>query len=147
MLIRGGSVMIPWASSRAWQLCGACGNGGLAVCETCNEVVSVFFIKSFIDPIFEGAILVNGDFGDIGEEESKVLYYEIFIVKEGTPNTTDIVAACSHHLLGWMIVRATHGLAKEIKLTSSNHVANSWDVIKHPSHVFIVKMLFLDSKH
>ncbi len=70
-----------------------------------------------------------------------------FIVEEGTPDTTDIVAACSHHLLGWAIVRTVHGLAKEIKLTSSNHVANSWDVIKHPSHVFIVEMLFLDSKH
>ncbi len=146
MLVWRWSVVVPWASSRAWHLCGACGNGGLAVREACNEVVPVCFIKSFIDPVFEGAILVNGDFGNIGKEEAKIRYNEIFIVEEGTPDTTDIVAACSHHLLGWAIVRTAHGLAKEIKLTSSNHVANSWDVIKHPSHVFIVEMLFLDSK-
>ena len=46
-----------------------------------------------------------------------------------------------------MVRWSAHGLSKEIKLTSSNHVANARDVVKHPPHMFIVKMLFLDPEH
>ena len=147
MLMWGGDVMVPWTSSRTWQLSGACGDGGLAICETCNEVVPVCFVECFVDPVFQGTILVNGDFRDICEKETKILYNIILVMEEGSPDTTDVVTACSHHLLGWTVGWSTHGLPKEIKLTSSNHVANTGDVIKHPPHVFIVKMLFLDPEH
>ena len=147
MLIWGGSVVVARASSWAWHFCRACRNGGLAVREACDEVVPVCFIKSFIEPILEGAILIDGDFGNIGKEEAEVLHDEILIVEEGTPHTTNVVAACGHHLLCWAIVRPAHGLAKEVKLTSSNHVANSWDVIEHPPHVLAMKVLFFDAEH
>ena len=146
-MIWGGSIVVSWASSRAWQFGRACRNGGLAVREACDEVVPICFIKSFIDPIFERAILVNGDFRDIREKETKILDDIILVMKEGPPDTTDVVTARCHHLLGWTIGWTTHGFPQEIKLTSSNHVANAGNVVKHPPHVFIVKMLFLDPKH
>ena len=66
----GGGIMIPRASSWAWKFGGARGNGGLLVGEACNEVVPIFFVAGFVDPVLEGAILsmVNsGTFAKIDE--------------------------------------------------------------------------------
>ena len=65
--------MVPWALSRTRQLSRACGDGGLAINETCNEVVPIPFVEGFVDPVLEGTILVNGDFRDIRERETKIL--------------------------------------------------------------------------
>ena len=106
--------------------------------EACNEVVPIFFVVGFIDPVLEGAIFVDGDFREVRKKETKVFHNEIVVVKEGTANTTGIVAARSHHLLGWAIVRTAHCFPKKIKLTSGNHIANARNVIKHPLHMLIM---------
>ena len=114
--------MVPWASSWSWQFCGACGNGGLSVSEACGEVVPVFFVKGFVNPVLEGAIIINGDFRDVREKKTKIFDNVILVVKEGAANTMNIVAARSHHLLGWTVVWPTHCFPKKIKLVSSNHL-------------------------
>ena len=91
--------------------------------------------------------MVDGDFRDICEKEAEIFDDIILVMKEGPPDTADVVAARCHHLLGRTIGWTTHGFPQEIKLTSSNHVANAGNVVKHPPHVFIVKMLFLDPEH
>ena len=139
--------MIPWALSSSWQFCGACGNGGLLVSEACDEVVPVFFVKGFVNPVLEGAMIINGDFRDVREKKTKIFDDVILVVKEGAADTMNIVAACSHHLLGWMVVWPTHCFPKKIKLASSNHVANAGDVVEHSPHVLIVKVLVLNSEH
>ena len=130
--------MVPWTSSRARQLSRACGDGGLAINETCNEVVPISFVEGFVDPVLEGTILVDGDFRNIREEEAEVLDNIILVMKEGPSDKSYIVAACSEHLLRWTIRWSLHGLSKEIKLASSNHIANARNVIKHSPHMFIV---------
>ena len=139
--------MIPRALSWAWKFGGACRNGGLSVGEACNEVVPILFVAGFVDPVLEGAIFVDGDFRDVRKKETKVFHNEIFVVKEGTADTTNIVAARSHQLLGWTIVRAAHCFPKKIKLTSGNHIANARNVIKHPPHMLIMQVFFLHSEH
>jgi hypothetical protein len=110
----------------------------LSVGQAIDEIVPIFFVACFIDPVFERSIVVNGHFRDIRKKEAKVLHNKIFVVKEGTPDTTNIVAARSHHLLGWTIVRAAHCLPKKIKLTSGNHITDAGNVIEHSPHMFIV---------
>jgi hypothetical protein len=129
LLVQRGGIVIPWASSWSLQFCGACGNGGLSVSEACNEVVPVFFIKGFVNPVLEGAIIINGDFRDVREKKTKSFDDVILVVKEGVAYTTNIVAARSHLLLGWTVVWPTHCSPKKIKLASSNHVANARDVV------------------
>ncbi len=91
--------------------------------------------------------MINGDFRDIREEKGKILDNVILVVEEGPPNATDIVAACSQHLLGWPVGWSTYGFPKEVELSSSNHVAHAGDVVEHPSHMLVMKMLFLHTEH
>jgi hypothetical protein len=110
----------------------------LAVGQAIEEIVPIFFVKGFIDPVFERSIVINSHFRDIRKKEAKILHDKVFVLKEGTSNTANIVTARSHHLLGRAIVRATHCFPKEIKLASGNHVTDAGNVIKHPPHMFIV---------
>ena len=139
--------MIPWTSLQPWQFCGPSGNGSLTICEACKEVVPVFFVEGFIDPVLEGAIFINGVFRDIREKETKIIDNVVLLVEIGAPDLTNVVAARSHHLLGWLVGWSTHGLPKKIKLASSNHVANAGDVVEHSPHMLIVKVLVLNSEH
>jgi hypothetical protein len=117
------------------------------ICEACKKVVPVLFVEGFVDPVFQGAVLINGNFRDIREEKAKILDNVILVVEERPPYTTDIVAACSQHLLGWPVRWSTYGFSKEVELTSSNHVANSGDVVEHPSHMLVMKVLFFYTEH
>ena len=91
--------------------------------------------------------MINGNFGDVCEEKTKILDNVILVVEEGPPDATNIVAARSYHLLGWPVGWSTHGLSKEVELTSSNHVTDAGDVVEHPSHMLVMKMLFLHTEH
>jgi hypothetical protein len=91
--------------------------------------------------------LINGNFRDVREEKTKILDNVVLVVEEGPPNATTIVAACSYHLLGWPVGWSTHGLSKEVELTSSNHVTDAGDVVKHPSHMLVMKVLLLRTEH
>ena len=91
--------------------------------------------------------MINGNFRDIREEKTKILDNVILVVEEGPPDARKIVAARSYHLLGWPVGWSTHGLSKEVMLTSSNHVTDAGDVVEHPSHMLVVKVLFLHMEH
>jgi hypothetical protein len=110
----------------------------LTICKAFKEGVPVFFVEGFVNPVLEGAVFIDGDFRDIHKKETKILDNEIFVVQEGSAYSANIVGTRSHHLLGWSIRWATHGLPKEIKLAGSNHVADAGDVVEHPSHVLVV---------
>jgi hypothetical protein len=91
--------------------------------------------------------LINGNFRDVREEKTKILDNVVLVVEEGPPNAMTIVAARSYHLLGWPVGWSTHGLSKEVELTSSNHVTDAGDVVKHPSHMLVMKVLLLRTEH
>ena len=91
--------------------------------------------------------MINGNFRDFREEKTKILDNVVLVVEEGPPNATNIVAARSYHLLGWPVGWSTHGLSKEVELTSSNHVTDAGDVVKHPSHMLVMKVLLLRTEH
>ncbi len=100
-----------------------------------------------MDPIFEGAIVVDSNYRDISKEKANNLDDIILVVKEGATNSANIITACSQHLLGKAVVWPAYCFSKKVKLTGSNHVTHARYVIKHSPHVCIVYSLFLYSKH
>jgi hypothetical protein len=58
-----------------------------------------------LDPILEGAVVVDSNFRDISEEKAKILDDIILVVKEGATDSANIIiTACSQHLLGRAVV-------------------------------------------
>ncbi len=101
----------------------------------------------FLDPILEGAVVVDSDFRDVSEEKAKILDNMILVVKKGVTNLANILTACSQHLLGRAVVWPAYCFSNKVKLMGSNHVTHARYVIKHSPHVCIVYSLFLYSKH
>ena len=110
----------------------------MAVGQAIEEIVPIFFVKAFIDPVLERSIVINSHSRDIRKKEAQILHDKVFVVEKGTSDSTNIIATRSHHLLGRAIMRATHCFPKKIKLTSGNHVTDARNVIKHPPPMFIV---------
>ncbi len=100
-----------------------------------------------MDPILEGAVVVDSNFRDVSEEKVKILDDIILVVKEGATDLANIITACSQHLLGRAVVWPAYCFSKKVELTVSNHVTHARYVIKHSPHVCIVYSLFLYSKH
>ncbi len=117
----------------------------MSVSEAVDKLRSVLFMEGFLNPALEGDKIVNCDFGNIGEEEAKVLDDVVLGVEEWTSHWADIVAACRQHLLRRTIGGGTYDLSDEVHLSCGNHVANVRDVIEHPLNMFISDTFFLDS--
>jgi hypothetical protein len=117
----------------------------VSVSEAIDKLRPVLFVVGFSNPALEGAKIVNCDFGNVGEEEAKVLDDVVLGVEEQTSHWADIVAACHQHLLRRTIGEGTYDLSDEVHLSCGNHVANARDVIEHPSIMFISDAFFLDS--
>ena len=45
----------------------------MSVSEAVDKLRPVLFVEGFLNPALEGAKIVNCDFGNVGEEEAKVL--------------------------------------------------------------------------
>jgi hypothetical protein len=54
--------MVPGASSRSWPFVRMSRYFCLPVDETSHELVPVLLMGRFLNPILEGAVIVNGDF-------------------------------------------------------------------------------------
>jgi hypothetical protein len=53
-----------------------------------------------MDPILEGAIVINGDFRYVGKKKMEIFHNIVFVVEEWASYLSNIVTACSQHLLG-----------------------------------------------
>ena len=65
--------MVPWASSWPWPVVRTGGKRCVSVSEAVDRLRPVLFVEGFSDPALEGANIVTCDFGNVGEEEAKVL--------------------------------------------------------------------------
>ncbi len=54
-----------------WEWCGR-------VKETVDQLTSIYFVRSFVNPTVEGAVLINLDGGNVLEEKAKIFYHEVF---------------------------------------------------------------------
>ena len=65
-------------------------------------------------------------------------------MKIGTSTFAFVLAACCEHPMIWRIMWALYYLTKEAKLSGSNHVHNTQNVIEHSANLLIANVLFLD---
>ena len=118
----------------------------MSVSKAVGKLCPVFFLEGFLNPALEGAKIVDSDFGNVGEEETKVLDDVVLGVEIWTSHWADIVAACRQHLLHRAIGGGAYNLSKEVHLSRcDHHVADARDVIEHPSNMFIMDAFILDS--
>ncbi len=55
-----------------------------------------------------------------------------------------MLAAGGEHASGGGIIWSSDNLSEEAKLLCSYHILNAGDVIKHPAHLLIAYVIFLD---
>jgi hypothetical protein len=142
MLLTGGGIMVPWTPLWSRPFVRVGWNGGVSIREACDKLIPVLFVGCFFNPTFERAERVNCDLGDIHKQKLEVLHDKIFVVKEWSSNPSNLVATRCQHLLGWAVMRSSHYLSNEVKLSGGNHITYSGYVIEHPSDVFISDLLF-----
>ncbi len=71
--------------------------------------------RGLANPIFEGAVVTNGDFRYIGKKKTEIFHNIVFVVMEWASYLSNIVTSCSQHLLGRTVMLSLHGFPKKIK--------------------------------
>ena len=74
-----------------WQWCGG-------VKEAFDQLAPVFLVRSFVNPISQGAISVNLDCGYFPEKEAEILNHEVFSRCLWASHASFVVAACGDHV-------------------------------------------------
>ncbi len=110
----GGGIVIAGASSWSRPFIRVDRNGSMSIGQACNQLVPVLFVQCFPYPVLEGAVFVDGNFRYVSKEEAEVFDNEVFVVKEGTSNSANSVAACGQHLLCWPIRWSANNFPKEV---------------------------------
>jgi hypothetical protein len=100
-----------------------------------------------VNSIFEGAVVVDGDFRHIGKKKTEIFHNIVFVVEEWASYFSNIVTARSQHLLSGAVMWPAHHFPKKDKLLGGNHVANTRYVIEHLSDMFVVNPFRLYSHH
>ncbi len=88
-------------------------------------------VGGLADPIFEGAVVIDGDFRYTGKKKTEIFHNIVFVVEEWASYLSNIVTAHSWHLLGGAVMWSTHRFPKKVKLSGRDHVANMRYVIEH----------------
>jgi hypothetical protein len=104
-------------------------------------------IGGLTNPIFEGAVVVDGDFRYVGKKKMEIFHNIVFVMEEWATYSSNIVTACSQHLLGGSVMWFVHRFPKKVKLLGGDHVANTRYVIEHLSDMFVENPFCLYSDH
>ncbi len=64
-------------------------------------------------------------------------------MKVGAALIALVLAAGGEHVAGRAVDRPVDNFPKETKLPGSDHVLNTWYVVKHAAYLLILEMLFL----
>jgi hypothetical protein len=96
----------------------------MLVSKAVDKLCPVFFVEGFLNPALEGAKIVDGDFGNVGKEETEVLDDVVIGVKKRTSHWADIVTACRQHLLRRAIGGGAYNFCRRERChrTSFKHV-------------------------
>jgi hypothetical protein len=74
----------------------------------------------------------------------EVLHDDIFVVEIGMSAFALVLTASCEHPTSWRVMRTSYYITKEYKLSGSNHVDNTWNVIKHLTNLLIADVVFLN---
>jgi hypothetical protein len=123
-----------------WQWCGG-------VKEALDQLAPVFLVRSFVNPISQGAISVDLDCGYFPEKEAEVLNHEVFSRCLWASHASFVVAACGDHVARGAVRWSAYHFSDKVHLSRGDHVANARDGVEHLSHFVVVEPLFTDCGH
>ena len=115
--------------------------------EALDQLAPVFLVRSFVNPISQGAISVNLDCGYFPEKEAEVLNHEVFPRCLWASHAALVIAACGDHVVRGAVGWSTYHFPDEVHLPRSDHVADARDGVKHLPHFVVMKSLFADFGH
>jgi hypothetical protein len=72
------------------------------------------------------------------------LHNDIFVVEIGTSTFAFVLTAGCDHPTSWRVMWALYYFTKEAKLSGSNHVHNTWNVIEHLTNLLVANVTFLN---
>jgi hypothetical protein len=102
--------------------------------EALDQLAPVFLVRSFVNPVSQGAISVNPDCGYVLEKEVKVLDHEVFSRRLWVPHTTFMVAACGDHVARGAVRWSAYHFSDKVHLSHGDHVADAGDGVEHLLH-------------
>ena len=115
--------------------------------EALDQLAPVFLVRSFVNPISQGAISVNLDCGYFPEKEAEVLNHEFFSRCLWASHASFVVAACGDHVARGAVRWSAYHFSDKVHLSRGDHVANAGDGVEHLSHFVVVEPLFTDFGH
>ena len=115
--------------------------------EALNQLAPVFLVRSFVNPVSQGAISVNLDCGYVPEKEAEVLNHEVFSRCLWAPHPAFMVAACGDHVARGAVRWSAYHFSNKVQLPRGDHVADAGDGVEHFSHFVVVKPLLANFGH
>ncbi len=115
--------------------------------EALNQLTPVFLVRSFVNPVSQGAISVNLDCGYVPEKEAEVLNHEVFSCRLWALHAAFMVAACGDDVARGAVRWSAYHFSDKVHLPRGDHVADAGDGVEHLSHLFVVEPLFADFGH
>ena len=115
--------------------------------EALDQLAPVFLIRSFVNPVSQGAKSVNLDCGYILKKETKVLDHEVFLRRLWAPHAAFMVEACGDHVARGAVRWSAYHFSDKVHLPRGDHVADAGDGVEHSSHFVVVEPLFADCGH
>jgi hypothetical protein len=72
------------------------------------------------------------------------LHNYVFVVEIGISVFAFVLTAGCEHPTSWRVMWALYYFTKEAKLSGSNHVHNTWNVIEHLTNLLLANVTFLN---
>ena len=98
----------------------------------------------FAIPILNRTVIIDDNFGRVGKEKSKILDDDVLVMKVRTSLFSFMLTAGSEHASSGGIVGAPNYFAQKNKLTCSNHITDTRDVVEKSSYFLIADMVVLN---
>ena len=95
--------------------------------EALDQLAPVFLVRSFMNPVLQGAISVNLNCGYVPEKEAEVLDHEVFSRRLWAPHAAFMVAACGDHVARGAVRWSANNFSDEVHLPRGDHVADAGD--------------------
>jgi hypothetical protein len=91
-----------------------------------------------MDPVVQGAMLVDLDSGDVVKGEAWVFSHDVFSRRLQLSYPAFMVAARRDHFARWAIGRASYHFPNKIHLSSRNHFSYAGDGVEYFLHFVVM---------
>ncbi len=72
------------------------------------------------------------------------MHNDVFVEEIRMSAFAFVLTACCEHPTSWRVMWTLYYFTKEAKLSVSNHVHNTWNVIEHLTNLLVANVTFLN---